>query len=127
MNLLVNKMKDVKRELTNLKTAHQRGINLKIFREEITFSKSSIGFYDGTITVTFDTNFAAYPFAYVLGYSLGPDSPSFYSFDTDSVFYRDSGYTMDFVGEFIYYPEELEPKFVLVSTSPPTSITYTWS
>ena len=126
-NLLVQRMKAAKREITALKTAHQRGLNLKVFSEERYFTNSEIGFYDGVITVTFDQGFAAYPFAYVLGHTLNPDQMEFYSVRVDSVVYRDNGYTMDFIGSFVYYPEDITNRFSVYSTSPITSISYRWT
>ena len=127
-NLLVQRFKDAKKELTALKTTHLRGIgNLKIYKETITFTASGGSFKDAVITVNFSQNFAAYPFAYVSGYGADIDGKYYLSMDIKSVNYTNNGFTAIFEGEAIYYPEWVPNKFDVYSTSPMTSITYAWT
>lgn len=126
-NLLVQRFKSAKRELTALKTIHPRGIgNLKIYKETITFTASSTKLDPLTITVTFSQNFAAYPFVYVLGYGVSSTNRYYFSIDPQSVNYSNNGFTATFITDAIYYPSFVTNKFDVYSTSPATSITYEW-
>ena len=63
VDLLSVRLKECKRELTALKTAHQRGLGeLKIFRYPLQISGYNDHVYELTVTVDFDPNFTAYPF-----------------------------------------------------------------
>lgn len=127
-NLLVQRFKSAKRELTALKTTHPRGIgNLKIYKETITFTASGGSFKDAVITVTFSQNFAAYPFVYILGYGADLSGKYYISMDTKTINYTNNGYTAVFEAAAIYYPELVPNRFDVYSTSPMTSITYTWT
>ena len=126
-NLLVQRFKSAKRELTALKTTHPRGIgNLKIYKEIITFTASGGSFKDAVITVTFSQNFAAYPFVYILGYGADVSGKYYISMDTKTINYANNGYTAVFEAAAIYYPELVPNRFDVYSTSPATSITYEW-
>ena len=127
-NLLVQRFKSAKRELTALKTTHPRGIgNLKIYKETITFTASGGSFKDAVITVTFSQNFAAYPFVCILGYGADLSGKYYISMDTKTINYTNNGYTAVFEAAAIYYPELVPNRFDVYSTSPMTSITYTWT
>lgn len=126
-NLLVQRFKDAKKELTALKTTHMRGIgNLKIYKETITFTGSEF-FLEGTVTINFSQNFAAYPFVYLLGYGVDLSGMHFISMDPESVNYTDNGYTAVFEATALYDPESIPNKFDVYCTSPMTSITYAWT
>ena len=125
-NLLVQRFKDAKKELTALKTTHLRGIgNLKIYKETITFTGSGL-FLEGTVTINFSQNFAAYPFVYLVGYGVRMTETYFASISGDSINYTNNGYTAVFEATALYYPDTVPNKFDIYSTSPMTSITYTW-
>lgn len=126
-NLLVQRFKSAKRELTALKTTHPRGIgNLKIYKETVTFTASGGSFKDAVITVTFSQNFAAYPFVYILGYGADIDGKYYFSMKPKTINYTNNGYTAVFEAEAIYYPAWVPNKFEVYSTSPATSINYQW-
>lgn len=126
-NLLVQRFKDAKKELTALKTTHLRGIgNLRIYKETITFTGSGL-FLEGTVTINFSQNFAAYPFVYLVGYGVRRTATYFASISGDSINYIDNGYTAVFEATALYHPGTIPNKFDVYSTSPMTSITYTWT
>lgn len=126
-NLLVQRFKSAKRELTALKTIHPRGIgNLKIYKETITFTASGESFKDAVITVNFSQNFAAYPFVYILGYGADLGGKYYTSMNTKTINYTNNGYTAVFEAKAIYYPAWVPNKFEVCSTSPAISINYQW-
>lgn len=126
-NLLVQRFKDAKKELTALKTTHPRGIgNLKIYKETITFT-GSVVWLEGTVTINFSQNFAPYPFVYLVGYGVRMTVTYFASIGGDSVNYTNNGYTAVFEATALYDPESIPNKFDVYCTSPMTSITYTWT
>lgn len=126
-NLLVQRFKDAKNELTALKTTHLRGIgNLRVYKETVPFTAPSDKIDDMIITVTTSQNFAAYPFVYVLGYGVDLGGKYFFSMDADSVNYINDGFGATFEGEAIYYTGWDANKFDVYATSPITSITYRW-
>lgn len=126
-NLLVQRFKSAKRELTALKTTHPRGIgNLKIYKETITFTAPSLSFPDAVITVTFSQNFAAYPFVYILGYGADIGGKYYFSMKPKTINYTNNGYTAVFEADAVYYPSLVPNKFEVYSTSPATSINYQW-
>lgn len=132
-NLLVERLKFAKRELTALKTAHQRGLGLlQIYNKVYYFSGAGIeegGAYDVVVTIKFSRNFSPYPFAYVLGDMAERDISWWTSFTVSSIDYSDDGYTMTMEGEAIYYiggSVRLE-KITAFSTAPITSLICTFS
>ena len=126
-NLLVQRFKNAKSELTALKTTHPRGIgNLRIYKETITFT-GSVVWLEGTVTIKFSQNFAAYPFVYLVGYGVDLGGIYYFSMDTKSVNYTNNGYTAVFEATALYDPGTIPNKFDVYCTSPMTSITYTWT
>lgn len=126
-NLLVQRFKSAKRELTALKTTHPRGIgNLKIYKETIIFTASSGTFKDAVITVTFSQNFAAYPFVEIVGYGVDLGGIYYSSMSSETVDYTNNGFTAVFQADAVYSPELVPNRFDVYSTSPATSITYEW-
>lgn len=127
-NLLVQRFKDAKKELTALKTTHLRGIgNLRVYKETVTFTASSGLFKEGTVTVNLSQNFAAYPFVYILGYNAEVGGTYYISLQSTSINYINNGFTAQFEVEALYYPDWVTNKFDVYATSPITSITYTWT
>lgn len=126
-NLLVQRFKNAKSELTALKTTHPRGIgNLRIYKETITFT-GSVVWLEGTVTINFSQNFAAYPFVFLVGYGERRTVTYFASIGGDSINYTNNGYTAVFEATALYDPESIPNKFDVYSTSPMTSITYAWT
>lgn len=65
VDLFSVKLKEAKRELTALKTAHKRGLgDLKVFDYELKISGYNDYVYDLTVTVDFDPAFTKYPFIF---------------------------------------------------------------
>lgn len=127
-NLLVQRFKSAKKELTALKTIHPRGVGLvNIYKETVTFTASGQSFLNATVTVTFSQNFAAYPFVYVLGYTANVSGRYYISMDTESLDFSNNGFTATFAADAIYAPSLVPNKFDVYASSPMTSITYTWS
>lgn len=127
-NLLVQRFKSAKRELTALKTLHQRGVGLvSIYKEIVTLTSTSTAIRGITITVNCSQDFAAYPFIYVLGYGENITGKYYFAVETTSVNYINNGFTAVFEGTGIYFPDYIIPKFEVYATSPITSINYAWS
>lgn len=126
-NMLVDRLKFAKRELTALKTAHTRGLGLlKIYKTEFDYSQTGKpdGYiYNAVVTVKFSRDFAAYPFAYVLG-DINRNSGIFWpSFEAEVVSFKDSGYTLVVSGRAVYATSENLRKVTAVSTAPIISLT----
>lgn len=125
MNLLATKIKDIKRELTALKTAHTRGLgNVKIYQKivQIDSSGHQTGAYYMTVNVTFDRRFTAYPMAQIIPtMTSGGD----YSMEVTGMDYSDQGYTMN--AELVWIYEPGTTSFTVESTSPVDTVTYAWS
>lgn len=72
VDLLSVRLKEVKRELTNLKTAHKRGLGgLKVFQNYLEFEISGSSIASGSwmldVTIEFDDKFPEYPFLTAMG------------------------------------------------------------
>lgn len=128
VDLLSQRLKAAKRELTNLKTAHTRGFGLlKVYKETIYFSQTELEegyiYSNASVTIKFSKEFPPNPFVYVLGdismeYGLEP------AFMAKTIEFSDGGYTVTIGGEIIYYISEslrLE-KITAFSTAPIISL-----
>ncbi|MBR3139055.1 hypothetical protein IKG38_03565 [Candidatus Saccharibacteria bacterium] len=129
MNLLTNKLKYTQREITNLKTAHKRGLGLlKVYRERLLYSDTAIpNYYQGnaTLTVDFDQSFGAYPFAYVEGRIDGERDTSYegwYSANMKQMRYTNNGHRAIFTGDIWYYGGSYFDRLYVYSTAPIISI-----
>lgn len=125
MNLLSTRIKDIKKELTALKTAHVRGFgNVKIYHQLVQVNPAGheTGASYMNVTITFDRRFAAYPLAQFYPTML-PNGD--YSMDVTGLDYTDQGYTMRVELVWIYEPGTTS--FTIESTSPTDAVTYTWS
>lgn len=124
--LLVQKLKAVKRELTALKTAHGRGLgNLKVYSKE--YAIPSVGHRDYVytiiLTITFDSDFAPYPYVYLL--PTLPDVGLRYNVEAEGFEYRNNG--MGAVFQLFYnYQNDALDKFTIISTAPISSVSYEW-
>jgi hypothetical protein len=124
MNLLTARLKSAKRELTNLKTAHGRGLGLlKIYTRSVNLSAPTGegAFFWLSIDVTFSVS--PYPFAqkYIVTDTL--DGNNFYV--NDEFNYSNNGWGAEFRTGVA---KQTAPSRVTVySTSPITSISYSWS
>ncbi len=133
INLLSQRLINAKRELTALKTAHTRGLGtIKIYETEHYYADDSLtatGDYEGTLTVNFPTNYAAYPYVYILPTNDGtqPWNVRTFSADTLGFRYTNNGYTAVFDCEIFFRSGSVYDHLVVVSTAPPSSITGSWS
>lgn len=122
VNLLSQRLKVVKRELTALKTAHMRGLgNVKVYKQRVDVPQDGhTGVHDITVTVTLDNTYAAYP--YVDLYPVA-DTNNNHSMEVDSVFYQNE-YTIIFKLLWLY--KAGTNAFYVASSSPIANINYTW-
>lgn len=133
MNLLSQRIKEAKRELTALKTAHKRGFGLlKIYKTECLFSNipglTDNYIYDATTTVTFSREFAPFPMAFLVG-NFADDITGWFALSADAqeIKYSNDGYTVTFVGTSIYASKFDLDRMFIYSTAPVSSISYNWS
>lgn len=126
-DLLSQRIKYAKNELTALKTAHKRGLgNVKIYKYVYDFSSTGIAVGTMSVTVNFDQTFSEYPFAFLVGYE--PTQQSLYasSMDAREIVYLNNGYSVKFTGPAICYPTAIEPKVNIYSTAPISSASHVW-
>lgn len=125
MNLLTTKIKSIKKELTNLKTSHARGLgNVKIYHRIVQVDPS--GHDSGTwflnITATFDRQYAAYPLVQIIPAMLTDGT---YTMEPTGIDYSDSGFTLN--AQMIWWYEPGTNSFTIESTAPVDQVNYTWS
>lgn len=122
MNTLAQRIKFAKRELTNLKTAHGRGIgNLKVYTKSINITHTG-GSQLLNLVVDFSNSGVVYPFVQVFG-SMNPNTYE-NNLDVLGAGYTNSGRTYKMMGTWrlgtgmntIY----------IESTLPVSSVSYTW-
>lgn len=85
VNLLTKRLKDAKRELTNLKTAYTRGLGfLRVYDQILTITDGQSGMHELDVIITLDNNFAEYPYAQLFpainesnGYTMEVDGFSY--------------------------------------------------
>lgn len=125
-NLLSQRLKAVKAELTNLKTAHERGLgSLQVYSYPVNIDPSGheSGFWELIITAEFDRTFAPYPFIY-----LEPEirnSFDDHSLEMESFTYSDDGFSIVF--RSIWWYSGTAHNARLVSSAPVINVSYTWS
>lgn len=127
-NMLVDRLKAAKRELTALKTAHKRGLgNLRVYTQkyEIPYAGHESGLWNLIITVEFDNSFTAYPFVYLLPTRLGGSGFFAALLVQATIEYIDGGYGAR-MGT-VYYHSATDNSFTVVSTAPVISVSYEWS
>lgn len=124
-NLLVERLKFAKRELTALKTAHRRGLgNLKVYKKKITPPSSGhdSGFWYLIVTVDFDRRFSSYPFTYSLSTR---EINGNQSIEPVSFNYINNGFSARY-GAIYLYSASRDNSFTIISTAPIISTAYTW-
>lgn len=125
INLLSKRIKDIKRELTNLKTSHKRGVgNIKIFSQkvnvDVTGHESDFSYF--YIVVNLNRNYA--PSTFVNFYPI-MDNDGLSSFsETIKMNYSDDGYSVRVLTIWSY--EAGLSSFWIDSLSPIDSIDYYW-
>lgn len=119
VDLMSVRLKECKKELTALKTAHLRGLGtLKIYDYEGTIPDIGDGFWYVTAQVSFDDNAAPFPFTYV---ELGADDDGTdytVQLDVEETYYDTSGKNMYIKMLWIYFPSLPQARFRIVSTAP---------
>lgn len=122
VNLLSQRLKDVKRELTALKTVHMRGLgSMRTFTQKVIVPQDGhTGIHDITVVVTTDNQYAPYPFI-----SLFPAGTrdGDWTLELTNIFYNNS-YTITFKLLWLY--DEGTNAFYVTSFSPIKNITYAW-
>lgn len=126
INLLSQRIKSAKRELTNLKTAHKRGLgNLKIFKNEIIIDTSghTSGIYFLTININFDQSFASFPLIKIYPTVTNNFDYSAQLLEMD---YINNGYTVRAEFLWLYNSSLPNQNMTVFSTSPISSSSYSW-
>lgn len=120
-NLLGERLKNAKRELTALKTAHRRGLGLlKVYKEEYTVTAPSTEAY--WLTIDLEIKGAIYPFVQL--YAKTNDSGSTVARGAEFE-YKDGGKTAEF--RVVCWDDKLNYDLVVYSTSPIESMKVEWS
>lgn len=133
INILTNNIKDMKSELTNLKTAHDRGLGLlKVYLVQHLYEDDNIyppGTYVGTLTVEYPADCPPYPFAYFVSPNRG-NLPA-YDFTTGmdvlGVTYTNNGRTAVYECRIFFGSTKLFECTYLYSTVQPTRIKGNWT
>ena len=126
VDLLSVRLKEAKRELTNLKTAHLRGLGLlKIYKK--TYVLNDFGIQDSTynrvrMTINFDYNFPPYTLVQLLTQIAGTSGFDM-SLTVDSMNYTNSGYTLNCECILIREDSQGLTSFFIVSTAPVRNLT----
>lgn len=126
INLLSQRIKSAKRELTNLKTAHKRGLgNLKIFKNEIIIDTSghTSGIYFLTININFDQSFASFPLIKIYPTVTNNFDYSAQLLEMD---YINNGYTVRVEFLWLYNSSLPNQNMTVFSTAPISSSSYSW-
>lgn len=124
MNLLADRLRFAKRELTALKTAHRRGLGLlKVYTKTY-----SVPPYSGTAWfywLTIKVNYSVSPYPFTKMYF---DWDSFYDsigYEASEFEYKNNGYNAEF--RTVVIRLDVPYKITIYSTSPIESITHEWS
>lgn len=125
VDLFSVKLKEVKRELTALKTAHKRGLDgLKIFEYPLQLTGYDDDVYNLSVTLTFDSAFTSYPFV-----SCSPqcDSSTYLAnADMISMDYTNGGMGAVYVFEW-FALTTIDPYTILFKSSVPiVDVSYTF-
>lgn len=125
MNLLSDRLKFAKRELTALKTSHARGLgNLKVYEYRYDMVVDpSYDFRSALITVTFDDKYAKFPF---VSFSPTIDVETGLIWIRPVTFdYADDGRKARFSIRYLYLIDT-QNFFIITSTAPITNIDVEW-
>ena len=127
VDLLSKQLKDAKKELTALKTSHERSASLlNIYSTQATLPWPPGGVDIVTITVRFSKEYAAYPFFRFeiesLNFAYRNYASNIY---ISSEAYGADGYSIEIVA-LHWGDEEYSSNFRVISTSPVVGIDYNW-
>lgn len=119
-NMLVDRLKAAKRELTALKTAHKRGINLLRVFNYWDYNVPSVG-GDLVVNITFNAKYASYPFFELCPYVSRIGATL--RFGIANIVYTNNGYgariTIPQTSTYLYYSG-----ICVVSAAPITGLSY---
>lgn len=124
-NLLTKRLKDAKRELTNLKTAHKRGLGLIRLYDYTgkVIPPNPLEAYKMQITVDFSRSFGKNPFAQFLRLTTHPERSWVGSaIRTEWEYYDNDGYSLVILGDYYDFYEDDTSQFTIISTSPITNV-----
>ena len=126
-NLLLQKFRSVKNEITALKTAHKRGLGMLRIYKKI-YLWSSLGVQDqhfsrAILTINFDNSFPAYPIVNIVGEVIS--SVTFgKSIEVEEFVYTNGGYSASVIIA-AYRNDSLGlTQFQIFSTAPLLNINY---
>lgn len=122
-NLLTIRLKNAKRELTALKTAHQRGLGLlKVYSEILDVAPPSGSEWTYWLTVSVDVDLSSYPFTQ---FYFVPDAPLNGQPELE---YKNNGYTIEYRLQVLrIVAVNGDSKIAIHSTSPIIAVSYSWS
>ena len=126
MNTLSQRLKYAKRELTALKTAHPRGLgNLRVYRrlETMTSPDTPRGTYVITIEMTFDDNYAPYPFMNVLA---GPETYGVTLYSFEEFEYTNNGRKARVLAYGSFFRPSVTVEYEILSMAPVDNIVVNW-
>ena len=126
VDLLSVRLKEAKKELTNLKTAHKRGLGLlKLYKKTISLEPPEEGFsYYIDITVNFVQNSAPYPF--IEGVPLVPSGISSSAITDMGVEYTNNGRTCLIKFAWIRTTPIIVDTIYIISSGDISSISQRW-
>lgn len=124
-NLLVERLKYAKRELTALKTAHTRGLGmLRVYRRSVDLlSPSSAGYYRVTITATFSSLFAPFPYAQGV---LGPVPSNIVILQQEEFEYSSDGKGFTSVISGYFFNGSIPIEYEILSLAPISNLNTQW-
>lgn len=122
-NLLVERLKAAKRELTALKTVHRRGLGgLKVFEYPLEISGYNDTVYTLDVTVNFVVGSTSYPFVFCTP-QVDPDT-LLTKADLISMDFSNNGMTANFSFDWFALTKIDPYKLIFYSSSPIDNVTY---
>lgn len=127
VDLLSARLKAAKRELTALKTAHERGLgNLRVYEFQDTIP--SAGHQDEAwtlmISIDFDEKFSPYPFIYLI--PTIQNTGLRFNVDAEGFQYTNGGKSAEYKIYYSYEEAALD-LYTIISTAPIINVQYRWS
>lgn len=131
VDLLSQRLKQAKRELTALKTAHRRGLGLvKVYKYVHYFENDNIdppGTFTGTLTINFAQSASPFPFFYVLSDTeKSYYYENYYSIRITGARYANSGMSAQISGNIFYGAGDMFDKVTVYSLAPISSSHGVW-
>lgn len=127
-NLLSQRLKSAKQELTDLKTVHGRGLGLlKVYSITGEANPPTNANYSFRLIISFDRDFASMPLTNFLRYTTNPTAQFMQSsLEIDDEYYSNDGY--DLVIEGYYSDWDIGNRgYKIVSMSPIAELRWEWT